>query len=37
MNLTDAAGNTLGITSGNIYVYQDGTRYLVNINNNGYS
>ena len=32
--LTDAAGNNLGITSGNIYVYQDGTRYLVNINNN---
>ena len=32
--LTDAAGNSLGITSGNIYVYQDGTRYLVNINNN---
>ena len=32
--LTDAAGNSLGITSGNIYVYQDGTRYLVNIDNN---
>lgn len=32
--LTDSAGNNLGITSGNIYVYQDGTRYLVNIDNN---
>ena len=32
--LTDAAGNSLNITSGNIYVYQDGTRYLVNIDNN---
>lgn len=31
--LTDKNGNSLGITSGNIYVYQDGTRYLVNINN----
>ena len=32
--LTDAAGNNLGITSGSIYVYQDGTRYQVSINNN---
>ena len=32
--LTDAAGNKLEITSGSIYVYQDGTRYLVNIDNN---
>ena len=31
--LTDSAGNNLGITSGNIYVYQDGTRYLINIDN----
>ena len=31
--LTDKNGSSLGITSGNIYVYQDGTRYLVNINN----
>jgi len=31
--LTDTSGNSLGITNGNIYVYQDGTRYLVNINN----
>ena len=31
--LTDASGSSLGITSGNIYVYQDGTRHLVNINN----
>lgn len=32
--LTDASGSNLGISSGNIYVYQDGTRYLVNIDNN---
>ena len=31
--LTDTSGNSLGITNGNIYVYQDGTRHLVNINN----
>ena len=31
--LTDASGSSLGIKSGNIYVYQDGTRHLVNINN----
>lgn len=31
--LTNSSGTSLGITSGNIYVYQDGTRYLVNINN----
>lgn len=32
--LTDTSGSNLGISSGNIYVYQDGTRYLVNIDNN---
>lgn len=31
--LTSSNGTSLGITSGSIYVYQDGTRYLVNINN----
>ena len=32
--LTDAAGNNLGITNGQIYVYQDGTRSTVNIDTN---
>ena len=33
-DLTDAAGNNLGITDGQIYVYQDGTRSTVNIDTN---
>ncbi len=32
--LTDAAGNNLGITAGQIYVYQDGTRSTLNIDTN---
>ena len=32
--LTDSEGNNLGIDSGNIYVYQDGTRNTVNISKN---
>ena len=32
--LTDAAGNDLGVTAGQIYVYQDGTRNVVNIDTN---
>ena len=32
--LTDAAGNNLGITDGQIYVYQDGTRSTINIDTN---
>ena len=31
--LTNTSGTSLGISSGNIYVYKDGTRHLVNINN----
>lgn len=30
--LTDSTGNNLGITSGQIFVYQDGTRSAININ-----
>ena len=30
--LTDSAGNDLGVSAGNIYVYQDGTRNLLYIN-----
>ena len=30
--LTDASGNNLGITGGQIFVYQDGTRSAININ-----
>ena len=33
-DLTDAAGNNLGITDGQIYVYQDGTRSTINIDTN---
>lgn len=33
-DLTDAAGNNLGITAGQIYVYQDGTRSTINIDTN---
>ena len=32
--LTDAAGTNLGITAGQIYVYQDGTRSTINIDTN---
>ena len=32
--LTDINGTNLDITGGNIYVYQDGTRNLININTN---
>lgn len=32
--LTDASGNNLGITNGQIYVYQDGTRSAINIDTN---
>lgn len=32
--LTDSSGNALGITSGQIYVYQNGTRNTVNIDSN---
>ena len=32
--LTNAAGNNLGITAGQIYVYQDGTRSTINIDTN---
>ena len=32
--LTDATGNDLGVTAGQIYVYQDGTRNILNINTN---
>ena len=31
-DLTDASGNSLGITSGQIYVYKDGNKTKVNIN-----
>ncbi len=33
-NLKDSSGNNLGITSGQIYVYQDGTRNILNIDAN---
>ena len=32
--LTDSSGNNLGITAGQIYVYQDGTRNTINIDPN---
>ena len=32
--LTDGAGNNLGVSAGQIYVYQDGTRNVININTN---
>ncbi len=32
--LTDGTGNSLGVTAGQIYVYQDGTRNLINIDTN---
>ena len=32
--LTDGTGNSLGVTAGQIYVYQDGTRNIINIDTN---